>query len=156
MEKITWRQEKRKLSDLKPYGENPRTISKSNFNALVKNIKESGYTNRLIVNTDNTVLGGNQRLKALKELGYKEIDVLVPEIELTKEQEERINVTDNLSAGAWDFDILGNSFDAEKLIEWGMPPEWLGQSHFDVSEDSDEKIKETKVKTCPHCGEILN
>ena len=153
---IIWAQEKRKLKDLKPHPDNPRCVDKDQFNALVKNIEANGYTNRLIINADNVVLAGNQRLKALKKLGFNEVDVLVPNIPLTKEQEDRINVTDNLSAGSFDFDILGNNFEPQQLIDWGMPPHMLGVSHFDFNEEQESNVKERKVKTCPHCGEILN
>lgn len=153
---IKWAHERRNLSELIPNPNNPRTITKDNYKKLIKNIKRNGYASRLIINTDNTVLCGNQRLKALGELGYTEIDVLVPNLTLTNEQIDDITVTDNLSAGAWDFDSLGNSWDPVKLIEWGMPPEWLGKSHFDVKEDVADKIKETKPKVCPSCGEFLN
>lgn len=154
---ISWSVEKRLLSDLRPNPKNPRTITKDSYKRLVKNIKRNGYANRLIINTDNTVLCGNQRLNALKELGYNEVDVIIPSQALTDEQIDDITVTDNLSAGAWDFDSLGNNWDPVKLIEWGMPAEWLGQSFLDECQDKDSaKIKETKPKVCPHCGEFLN
>lgn len=156
--KIAWHEEVRKLSDLKLYENNPRTVPKDQFKALIENIQEVGFTNRLLITTDNLVLGGNQRLKALKKLGFKEINVLVPDRDLTLDEIERINITDNLSAGNWDFDILGNLFDAEKLIDWGMPPLMLGKSHYDVS-DEDEKpksrAKEKKPIECPNCGELF-
>ena len=151
---IKWTAATRKIAELTEYPNNPRAVNKKAFKKLIENIRENGYTNRLIINSNDVVLGGNQRLKALKELGYTEIDVLVPNVSLTKEQEERINVTDNIATGAWDFDRLSGCFDAEQLIDWGMQPEMLGKSHFDFNEEP-EKIKEKKTKTCPSCGEIL-
>lgn len=157
--KIIWHEEVRKLADLKPFESNPRTVPKEQFNALIENIKEVGFTNRLIITKDNLVLGGNQRLKALKKLGFKEVKVLVPDRELTQKEIDRINVTDNLSAGNWDTDILGNMFDAQELIDWGMPPQMVGRSHYSVDEEEDEKpksrIKEKKPVECPNCGEIF-
>ncbi len=156
-DKIIWREEVRQLKDLKPFENNPRTVPSEQFKKLIENIQENGFTNRLLVTQDNLVLGGNQRLRALKKLGYTEIQVLVPDRELTREQIDRINVTDNLSAGVWDFDMLGNLFDAEQLIEWGMPPVILGKSHFDVSDEEEKpnKVKEKKAIECPNCGEFF-
>ena len=151
---LIWIEEIVALKDLKPYPNNPRRIPKERFNALVKNIEASGYTNRLIVNQDNIVLGGNQRLKALKKLKYELVAVLKPSIHLTKEQEERINVTDNLSAGDFDFDMLGNLFDVEQLLEWGMPANLFDVDDEDIrGEEKTEGSKKTKI--CPNCGEIL-
>jgi ParB-like chromosome segregation protein Spo0J len=151
---LKWIEEIVGIKDLKPCPDNPRRVSKEKFDMLVKNIETNGYTNRLIVNHDNVVLAGNQRLKALKKLKYELVTVLKSTKPLTKEQEKRINITDNLLAGEWDFDALGNSFDAEQLIEWGMPA-----NLFDVSDEedgADEKTEKTKTaKKCPNCGEIL-
>jgi ParB-like nuclease domain len=156
MDKIIWKQEMRLLSELIPYDKNPRKIPKDKYKALINNIKENGYTNRLIVNQANLVLGGNQRLEALKELGYKEVEVLIPNQVLTSEQEQRINITDNLSAGDWDFDILSSAFEPIQLMEWGMPESWLYGKEANEGIPIDNEKKESKTKMCPACGEILN
>ncbi len=146
---IEWTEKTVALKDLIPYGGNPRRVTKIQFEALVKNIEANGYTNRIIVNQDNIVLAGNQRLKALKKLKYELVTVLKPSIHLTKEQEQRINVTDNISAGEWNTDMLANLFDAEVLYDWGMP-----KNYFEADDEPTEP-KEKKTKTCPHCGEVL-
>jgi ParB-like chromosome segregation protein Spo0J len=116
----TWTEKTVAIKDLIPYAKNPRKISKTQFNALVKNIETNGYINRMIVNQDNVVLNGNQRLKVLKKLKYELVTVLKPSIHLTKEQEQRINITDNIVAGEWDKEALANLFDAEVLSDWGI------------------------------------
>jgi site-specific DNA-methyltransferase (adenine-specific) len=155
MTEITWSQQKRKLSELKEYDDNPRKVPKETYAALIKNIQANGYTNRLIVNTSNVVLGGNQRLRALRELGYNEIDVLVPNVELTEEQENRINITDNLSAGIWDFDVLANLYEPEQLIDWGMPEDWL---QIDVEQievtDEDNEVPGLPAEPITKLGDI--
>ena len=155
---ITWSTATRKISELKDYERNPRTISKDEFKKLVESLKQDGYHNRIAVNLDNVILGGHQRKKALLKAGWKpsdEIEVLVPNILLVGDDFDRVNVRDNLSYGSFDFDMLGNNFEAQQLIDWGMPEHMLGKSHFDLNEEAEEKITETKTKTCPHCGEIL-
>ncbi len=151
---IKWTHATRQVSDLKPNPNNPRTITKDAYKTLVKNLKRNGYANRLIINTDGMVLCGNQRLIALTELGYTEIDVLVPSETLNDDQINDITITDNLSAGSWDFDCLGNLFDLEKLIEWGMPAGWFGfdnQKEKKDSEIAENDFSELDHK-CPKCG----
>lgn len=152
---IVWLHQSRNLSDLKPYKGNPRKVTKEKYKKLIESIKANGYTNRLIINTENVVLGGNQRLKALKELGYGVIDVLTPSIPLTPAQENRINISDNIHTGIWDTDILANSFQLDDLLDWGMSPEILGLDNFN-SEPEETKVKEVRTKICPHCGEQIN
>lgn len=147
---IKWSVATVKVADLVPYCNNPRKITKSAFNTLVSNIKANGYTNRLITDGNGVILGGNQRLEALKKLGFDEIEVLVPDKELSQEQKERINVTDNVHAGTWDTDMLSTFFEADKLIEWG-----LDKTFLDIEPKKDKTSNEKKDKICPHCGESI-
>jgi len=120
---ITWSVTKRKINQLKEYKKNPRKISEHDFNNLVKSLKENGYHSRLLINQDNTIIGGHQRKKALLKSGYKhtdEIEVLIPNRVLSKDEFDRINIQDNLHYGEFDFEMLNNEFDASKLIEWGI------------------------------------
>ena len=77
-----------KVSELTPAPYNPRKISKKDFEALKNSLEEFGYVEPIIWN-ENTrhVVGGHQRLKALQELGVKEIECIVidvPEDKKTK------------------------------------------------------------------------
>lgn len=159
---VKWSTVKRRISELKDYSKNPRQIGKEEFARLVESIQQDGYHMRLLINLDGTIIGGHARKKALLKAGYTnddEVEVLIPDRMLEGDDFDRVNIRDNLSFGSWDSDILGNNFDPQQLIDWGMPPSVVGQSHYDIdsaNEDSDSKIKESKVKVCPHCGEILN
>ncbi|NBQ97955.1 MAG: hypothetical protein EBU12_07000 [Microbacteriaceae bacterium] len=77
----------------------------------------------LIVFTDvddkYVVLGGNMRLKALKELKYESVPVIVAD-EWTEEQKHEFLIKDNVGFGEWDWDSLANEWDAEKLDDWGL------------------------------------
>ncbi len=157
---VTWTTVTKKIGDLKEYPDNPRKMSKDEFNELVKSLSQDGYHGRLLVNTDDTIIGGHGRRKALLSVGYTkndEIEVLIPSRKLEKDDFDRVNIRDNLSFGGWDYDMLGNLHEPQKLIDWGMPPAMLGQTHYELNEDEEsDKIKETKPKNCPHCGELLN
>jgi hypothetical protein len=77
----------------------------------------------LIVFTDvdnkYVVLGGNMRLKACKEIGLKEIPIIVAD-EWTEEQKNEFLIKDNVGFGEWDWDSLANEWDVEKLDDWGL------------------------------------
>ena len=115
-----------KISEVKPNPKNPRVIKDGKFQKLVKSIQEfPDMLNKrpLIVFTDvdgkYCVLGGNMRLKALNELKFKEIPVIVAD-EWTEEQKHEFLIKDNVGFGEWDWDNLANEWDAEKLDDWGL------------------------------------
>ena len=111
-----------KINKVKPNETNPRLIKDSKFNKLVKSIKEFPEMLKLrpiVVNSDMVVLGGNMRLKACKEAGLKEVYILKAD-DLTEEQQKEFIVKDNVGFGEWDWDILANEWDVNKLEEWGL------------------------------------
>jgi DNA modification methylase len=115
-----------KISEVKPNPKNPRVIKDGKFQKLVKSIQEfPDMLNKrpLIVFTDvdgkYVVLGGNMRLKALNELKFKEIPVIIAD-EWTEEQKAEFLIKDNVGFGEWDWDSLANEWDVEKLDDWGL------------------------------------
>lgn len=137
---IEWLETEIKLKDLKEYDKNPRYINKHEFDLLVKSIQENGYHNRILVDHNNRMIGGHQRKKAFKAIGLKDSDlikVLKPNCEISEEQFREINITDNLPLGNWDFEILGNEWDQDELINIGFPKHLL---NFDL--DNEEEISE--------------
>jgi len=144
---IIWRTETRKLGELQDYVDNPRKMGKDEFQKLVESLQQDGYHGRIKIDTHNVIIGGHSRKKAMLKAGYTlndEIEVLTPTIPLSEEEFDRINIRDNLPYGSFDFDILGNNFEPQQLIDWGMPPSMLGQSHYDI--DSANEEIEQKVK----------
>ena len=98
--------ENRLISDLKPAEYNPRQISTKQYKDLKESIKKFSLVDPIIINKDNTVIGGHQRLKICKELKHIDIDCVV--LDLSKEDERELNIRLNKSGGEWDFDILAN------------------------------------------------
>ena len=121
-----------KLSKIKSNPNNPRVIKDDKFQKLVKSIQEFPKMMALrpmIINSDNIVLGGNMRLKALKECGYKDIpDEWVKRAdELTEEEQRRFIIADNVGFGEHDWEVLKAEWDVEELAEWGLDlPTWEG------------------------------
>jgi ParB-like chromosome segregation protein Spo0J len=115
-----------KINEVKPNPKNPRIIKDGKFQKLVTSIKEfPDMLNKrpLVTFTDTdgkyVVLGGNMRLKACKEIGLKEIPIIVAD-EWTEEQKNEFLIKDNVGFGEWDWDSLANEWDAEKLDDWGL------------------------------------
>jgi ParB-like chromosome segregation protein Spo0J len=110
--------ESKLITELKPATYNPRQISTKQYNDLKASIKKFGLVDPVIVNKDNTVIGGHQRLKICKELKYIEIDCIV--LDLSKEEERELNIRLNKNTGDFDLDVLANEFDIEELTDWGF------------------------------------
>ena len=114
-----------KISSIHPNPKNPRIIKDDRFKKLVKSIQEFPKMMELrpiIVDNDGMILGGNMRFKALQELKYKDIpDEWVKRAEtLTEEEKQRFIIEDNVPFGEWDWDMLANEWDQDKLVEWGI------------------------------------
>lgn len=71
MDKITWKSEKRKTSELKSFEGNPRQASEKEIKDLDKSLERFNLASPLVINTDGTVIGGNFRLSREKERGTK-------------------------------------------------------------------------------------
>ena len=110
---------------LAPY--NPRKISKKEKEKLRKSLEEFGYVDPIIVNKrTGHVVGGNQRVIVLREMGVEEVDAV--EVDLSLEEEKALNLALNKIAGDWDLDKLAEVLD--ELVQKGME-ELTG---FDVKE----------------------
>ena len=134
-----------KIGKVKPNKDNPRFIKEDKFKKLVKSIKEFPEMLKLrpiVVNKDMIVLGGNMRLKACAEAGLKEVYILKAE-GLTEEQEREFIVKDNVGFGEWDWDILGNEWDALQLQEWGLEGFPFEEVELDAVEGEEEEENET-------------
>ena len=136
------------IEKIVPNDENPRYISEDSFQKLVKSLEEFPdmlEKRPLIIDENNVVLGGNMRLRALKEIGLKKIPIIIAE-GWTEEQKKEFIIKDNLGFGQWDWDLLANEWDSDKLISWGMDvPSFMGGdndlgSFFDTPEDSGEDL----------------
>ena len=114
------------IADIKSNPKNPRIIKDDKFDKLVKSIKEFPQMlekRPLICFTDTdgkvVVLGGNMRLKAAKEVGLKELPILLAD-DWTEEQKAQFLIKDNVGFGEWNWDELANDWDAEQLTDWGL------------------------------------
>lgn len=93
------------IKDILPAPYNPRKITKEMLEQLKASIRDDGYLEPIVVNRrTGFVVGGNQRLKALKELGVKKVPVRL--IDVDEDREKIINIRLNKVEGEWDFPKL--------------------------------------------------
>ena len=126
--------QKVKINAIKTNPKNPRLIKDDKFKKLVKSIKEFPQMLELrpiVVDENNIILGGNMRYKACIEAGLKEIYILKAE-DLTEQQKDEFIVKDNVGFGEWDWDILANEWDTDKLQDWGLSV-WQGDDLSNVN-----------------------
>lgn len=138
------------ISQLKPNPNNPRKISKLEFDKLVTSIEQDPTLLKakpIIVDENNLILGGHQRYRACIQLGIQDVPVIVMS-DLTEKQKKKLLIIDNTHNGEWDMDILSNDWDLSDLNDWSVNLNFL-----DLNTDEPKKIDNTKGgKICPNCG----
>ncbi len=148
---------KKKINDLKPAPYNPRKDLQP-YDEEYKRIKNSidrfGYVDPIIYNKrTGLVVGGHQRLKVLKDLGYSDVDVV--EVDLAEDEEKALNIALNKISGEWDFPKLNDllkelknkkydlnllGYDKEELEKLRVRFE-LRKKHTEIVEDNVDNIK---------------
>ena len=130
-----------KTKDIHANENNPRILKDDKFKKLVKSIKdfpEMLEIRPIVVNNEMMVLGGNMRLRAIQEIGLKEVPIIKAE-NLTEEQQREFLIKDNVGFGEWDWDALANDWDADELNDWGLDVPLINnleaeEDDFDVPE----------------------
>ena len=139
------------LQQMELWEDNPRTISKAEFDKLKSSIERKPYYMhaRPIVISDRTgkniIIAGNQRYKAVKALGWEEAPVIVFHCQ-TEDQEVEIAMVDNHNNGEWDVEMLANKFMDYPLEDW------LGSDWEKMAGDFG-KIEETTEDEAPEINE---
>jgi DNA modification methylase len=150
MKKLSWTTGVREVKDLLPWQENPRKISKQALDKLKEKITQNGFHSVIVIDTDNTILSGNQRKVALMELGINTVDVMIPSRKLSDAERRRIGIESNINDGEWDFEKL-KSFDLELLQFAGFDEKELVKFWDEEKDTEDDKFdvdKELKkIKT---------
>ncbi len=104
--------------------ENPRDLTGDGFAKAKQSIKD--FPEMLEVRTlvavkheDRfVVIGGNQRLRAMRDLDYDNAPVMVVDWPVDKINE--FIIKDNVEYGVWNFDLLANEWDVQELMDWGL------------------------------------
>ena len=137
-----------KLADLIPTENNPRQIKKDDFERLKKSVQSFPQMldiREIVVDENNRILGGHQRVKALLANGEKEVNVKVVE-GLSEEEKREFVIRDNIQNGEWDFDALANEWDDLPLDDWGIELPIADIEEEIVEDEAPEPPAEPKSK----------
>ena len=132
------------LSKLKPAKYNPRIELQpedETYQKIKASITKFGVVDPLVVNKRNgayTIVGGHQRYNILKDLGYKEIQCVL--VDLDEVDEIELNLSLNKNTGFWDNeklkDIFTNiDFNEEEKYITGFSDEEIENLKTDFIED---------------------
>ena len=93
-DKITWSNEKRKLSELIPWPRNPRQINKEQAKRLGESFEQFGQVETIAIGPGNEVYNGHQRINVLDDKfgGDYEVEVRVASRALTEKEREKLTV----------------------------------------------------------------
>lgn len=138
MQKLEWHTEKRRIKILLPYKHNPRQMTQDQADQLRRSIEKFNFVEIPVIDIDNTIIAGHQRLRIMKILGRgdEEIDVRVPNRKLTDEELQEYNIRSNKNTGEWDWDML-NNLDLDLLKDIGFSEVELSKE-FDKLTDPEE------------------
>jgi DNA modification methylase len=143
------------INKIKSNPNNPRVIKDDKFKKLVQSLKdlpEMAQVRPIVVNQDMIVLGGNMRLKAMKEAGWKEAPVAV--VDWDEDKQRQFIIKDNVGFGEWDWDMLANEWDAESLGEWGLDVPQMNETEIEAEED-DFDVPEGGIATDIILGDLF-
>jgi len=154
-----------------PYAGNARMLSPKAVDKVAASIKEFGWQQPLVVDKEGVIIAGHTRLLAAKQLGLKEVPVVVA-TDLTPAQVKAFRLTDNRVAQetSWDYELLAieldelSGFDIDVAITGfdddeieGMAigePEIREYAEEIEAEDKDEP--EDHLIHCPYCGKSFD
>lgn len=154
--------EYRSIADMKKNPKNPRIIKDDGFLKLKESLesakgKEHFEARPCIISTrtgEHIIIAGNTRYQAAKDLGWKEIPVVIME-GLTEDQENEIIIRDNVSNGEWDWGTLTSEWDVKKLEEWGLDIPELEILDEEVEATEDDYEMPDEVKTDIVLGDLI-
>ena len=148
---------------------NPRLIRNEKYLEQKKSIEETPEMMDLrpvIIDEDDIILGGHQRWRACKELGWKDVPVMqyTREKHLKSESFTKFNKTyelvcaeivikDNTHYGEFDYDILANEWDDHPIVDWGVEIPLL--TLLDNADEGDDIAIEKSLQVLPQKEYII-
>lgn len=162
---------------IKPYWRNPRKNSKA-IELVKKSIDRYGFLQPIVIDSNNIIIAGHTRYKAMIELGHQQIPTITADLSPEKAKEYRIVDNKTAELAEWDIEALIPELREIKSIDEiedyfvGASIEDLlsqGVSNKEIN-DEDVKKREDQLKgqfeeksalvqgqyidiLCPHCGE---
>ena len=112
-DKITKEMKMVSIDELVPYQNNARTHSQAQINKLRSSLREFGFVNPIIIDSNNTIIAGHGRLEAARAEGLKEVPCVLVDY-LTEAQKKAYIIADNRFAedAGWDEELLKIEIDS--------------------------------------------
>lgn len=144
---------------------NPRIIRNERFEKLKKSIKdlpEMTQARDLLVfpfNDEYVVIGGNMRLKAYQDLGWKKVPCCILPSNMPVDKLREMVIQDNNPFGETDWDAIANEWDVDELKDWGieLPEDWNtseAEEQKEAKEDDFSDEDAEKAESRVRLGEI--
>jgi hypothetical protein len=140
-----------KLSSLKANPSNPRIIKDDKFKKLVASLEQFPEMMEkrpmvCVTDVDGKMypLGGNMRLRAIQQLGMKEIPKswVAMADDWTEEKRKEFTIKDNVGFGEFNWGELASEWDSELLTDWGLNiPSFASEPDYSILDDEDEELQ---------------
>jgi DNA modification methylase len=141
------------IADLIPSEYNPRKISDKDFQDLKESLKKFSAVEPAVININpdrrNIIVGGHQRIKAYKSLGWIEYPCIT--VDLNQEDEKELNIRLNKNNGEFVPELLEKFFKVDNLVDWGFSSDeidWNVDSDNEGLTDEDDIPEEIEEPVC--------
>lgn len=144
---------------------NPRFIKDEKFASLVRSLQESPEflkARPLLVyqmkNGKYITIAGNMRLRALRELGAKDVPCYVFPKSTSVKKLREYTIKDNMAYGEIDWENIANEWEPEELKGWDfeMPEDWFNEVPELSKNEEEEATTDTEVEKQPEVETMLN
>ena len=139
---------------LKGLGKNPRYIKEGEFEKLKESISDSPEfleARPLLAypldNGNYIVIAGNMRLRAARELDFKEIPCYIFDKKTPIKKLKEYTIKDNVEFGSTDWDELANGeWEIDDLQNWGVDCSFLQHDDAESLDDFFEEVESGEAK----------
>lgn len=140
------------IDEIIPYVNNPRNNEHA-VDAVASSIKNFGFKNPIVIDSENEIVNGHTRLLAAKKLGLEEVPVLIAD-DLSEEQVKAFRLADNKvgELATWDEELLQAELDelisqSVDMTEYGFTDEDFAEVENEVEEDDYEEELSEEPRT---------
>ena len=126
-----------KVGDIQTGFGNPRKINKKKLEELERSLEELGDFGIFLIDEEDNVIAGNQRLSILKNKDPETVVTCKRLIGYTESELRAINIKDNTHSGEWDLDLLAD---------------WTADLNLDLGilDDKNDNPEDKAVKDLDH------
>ncbi len=160
---------------IKPYFRNPRN-NEQTIKYLKESIKKFGFNVPIVVDKNYVIITGHARYKALQQLGYKKVPVIVKDLSEREAREYRIADNKIQERTTWDSEFLRKElmdlgevigFEEDEIKEIvklvqkedermsKITQEVIDKTKEELDKKFEKKVKDYEEKMvtiiCPHC-----